>query len=171
MGTVAYMSPEQARGKELDPRTDIFSFGTVLYEMASGVQSFRGDSTADIFDGLLNRPPEAPVKLNPALPSQLENIINKALQKEPDQRYQNASELREDLQRLRRDVEIGSLDVTLTGTIPATASKVAATSVVTTPAASKGKSHRSIWLGSTGLLIFCLALVGWLFWDITLRTL
>ena len=80
VGTIAYMSPEQARGKPLDARTDIFSFGAVLYEMGTGLQPFRGDSTVDIFDGLLNHAPEAPVKLNPALPLKLENIVNKALQ-------------------------------------------------------------------------------------------
>src|SRR5271165_298161 len=105
IGTAAYMSPEQARGKELDTRADIFSFGAVLYEMGTGVQAFRGDSPADIFDGLLNRAPEAPVKLNSALPARLEIIIDKALRKDRNLRYQSATELRADLQQLKRDTE------------------------------------------------------------------
>ena len=113
VGTIAYMSPEQARGKPLDARTDLFSFGAVLYEMATGLQPFRGDSTVDIFDGLLNRAPEAPVKLNPSLPPQLEHIVNRALQKDPGLRYQNAAELRTDLQRLKRDMESPNWDETL----------------------------------------------------------
>jgi eukaryotic-like serine/threonine-protein kinase len=107
VGTVAYMSPEQARGKELDARSDIFSFGAVLYEMATGVQPFRGDSAVDIFDGLLNRAPEAPVRLNPTVPGELVHIINKAIEKDPNLRYQGAAEIRADLERLKRDMESG----------------------------------------------------------------
>src|SRR5208282_2798567 len=139
LGTVAYMSPEQVRAKELDARSDLFSFGAVLYEMATGMLPFRGESSGVIFESILNRTPVPPVRLNPDLPPKLEDIINRAMEKDRELRYQHASDMRSELMRLKRDTETGRIAAASSGTV-AVARESGPQFVAQAPAQASGSS-------------------------------
>jgi tetratricopeptide (TPR) repeat protein/predicted Ser/Thr protein kinase len=149
LGTVAYMSPEQVRAKEMDARTDLFSFGAVLYEMATGARPFHGESTGVIFESILNREPVSPVRLNPDVPSELERIISKALEKDRKLRYQGAADIRTDLQRLKRDSESGR-------------AAVAAAETRLKPA-PKSTRFRRVAVTGLAIMVIGMAVGGWLF--------
>jgi eukaryotic-like serine/threonine-protein kinase len=170
IGTISYMSPEQARGAELDARTDLFSFGVVLYEMVTGVLPFRGETSLIIAEAVLNRAPAAPSRLNRDIPSKLEEIINKALEKNRDLRYQNAADIRADLERSKRDLNVpGGYARSDSKSSAAVARQVsdsgrAGVSSTQIESTAAKKSTRLRWMASgAAILVIALALCGWLF--------
>ena len=169
VGTVAYMSPEQVRGKELDARTDLFSFGVVLYEMATGAVPFRGETSGVITEAILNRAPVAPVRLNPELPAKLEDIINKALEKDRDLRYQAASDVRTDLKRLRRDTDSGRISSSTSRAVEELApeqgsGKVSSSAVAVQPSAGSARKKFTIGAACAVLVLVAGAFAAYRYW-------
>jgi serine/threonine protein kinase len=150
LGTVAYMSPEQVRGEDLDAKTDLFSFGIVLYEMATGSLPFKGSTTGVVFDEILNKPPTSPVRINPEVPDDLEKVITRSLEKDPQLRFQHASDLKSELMRLKRDTDSG---------------KTAVSREV--PAAIPAKQRSYFWPAVGGGVVVLVILALALFWPST----
>jgi serine/threonine protein kinase len=167
LGTVSYMSPEQARGEEVDTRTDLFSLGVVLYEMASGIQAFGGSTQAIIFDAILNRTPQPVTHINPLIPPRLESLIATALEKDRELRHQHASDLEAELKRIRRDLESGSLVAATRSTVTPAGARRSTTTPPPEGATTAGRQW--ILVAAGALVVIALVVTGFNFWSDTSR--